>query len=136
MTNAIRVRQDILIKLEEHARSNPKEECCGLLAGDDDTITDLFPARNILASATAYEIAPEELFHLFRAMRDARLQHLGIYHSHVTGANVPSPRDIAQAYYSGVAHFIISPRASAPKPIRAFSIQGSTVTELQITPVP
>jgi proteasome lid subunit RPN8/RPN11 len=136
MGGVIQVQAGVLERIQAEAGRNPKEECCGLLGGREGTITEVFPARNILASATAYEISPAELFALFRAMRNAQVQHLGIYHSHVATDNSPSPRDIERAYYSQAAYFIISPRASGPKPIRAFSIQEGIVKELTIASVP
>jgi proteasome lid subunit RPN8/RPN11 len=132
MADPVRVRAEILKEMLLHARSEPEVECCGLLAGRDGMITANFPATNVLASATAYEIAPRELFRLFRAMREKELTHLGLYHSHPRGENVPSPRDIAQAYYSDQVYFIVSPRTGAPNPVRAFSIRGARVRELEI----
>jgi proteasome lid subunit RPN8/RPN11 len=132
MVSTIRVRADILDGMLEHARRQPGAECCGLLAGHGGIITAIFPAENALASPTAYEIAPRELFALFRRMREERLDHLGIYHSHPTGENRPSGRDIEQAYYPEAAYFVISPQRDAPKPIRAFSICDGGAAELEI----
>jgi proteasome lid subunit RPN8/RPN11 len=132
MADSVRVRPEILEEMLLRARSDPEFECCGLLAGRDGVITANYPARNALASATAYEIAPRELFLMFRTMREQGLTHLGLYHSHPRGENAPSPRDIEQAYYPGQAYFIISPRADAPKPVRAFSIRDASVRELEI----
>lgn len=56
-----------------------------MLAGRGRTITHIFPAANALASATAYEIAPKELFRVMKEIRAANLQMLGIYHSHPHG---------------------------------------------------
>jgi len=95
-------------------------------------ITRIFPADNSLASATAYEIAPKELFQHMREIRLARLELTGIYHSHPNGDNTPSPRDIEQAYYPDVAYFILSPRNDAPNPVRAFTIKGGKAVELDI----
>lgn len=95
-------------------------------------ITRIFPAANALASASAYEIAPKDLFRLIRAIRAEGLDLMGIYHSHPDGKNEPSARDIEQAYYSDAAYFILSPRARAPKPIRAFSIRESRAAEFEI----
>jgi proteasome lid subunit RPN8/RPN11 len=103
-----------------------------LLAGSDGVITAIFPATNALASATTYEIAPRELFDLFRTLRDRKLTHLGHYHSHLSTENVPSPTDIEQAGYPDQAYFIVSPRPSAPDPVRAFSIRDGVVRELEI----
>lgn len=115
-----------------HARAERPMECCGLLAGRDGVITDIFPAENILASGTAYAIAPRDLFRLFRTMRSNGLEHLGIYHSHPSSENVPSASDIAQAYYPGQAYFIVSPGDDARKPVRAFSIRDVEARELDI----
>jgi len=108
-------------------------ECCGLLAGLDGLITKIFPAKNALASPTAYEIAPQELFQLLRLMREEGLDHLGHYHSHPASENVPSTRDVVLAYYPHDAYFIISLLPAAPRPVRAFSIRDGIVRELEIT---
>ena len=116
----------------EAARADSVHECCGLLAGCDGSISTTFPAQNALASATAYEIAPQELFTLYRQMREQKLEFLGIYHSHPHKENFPSATDITRAYYPDAIHFIISPKPDAPKPIRAFRILDGQVTELSI----
>ena len=100
--------------------------------GRDGVITEVLPARNVLASATAYEIEPAELFALFRRMRAEGLDHLGIYHSHPRGENAPSPRDVERAFYPQAACFILSPLASAARPVRAFRIVQGQVSELTL----
>jgi proteasome lid subunit RPN8/RPN11 len=132
MTATVRVKREVLADLLAEARRNPAMECCGLLAGRDGVITELLPATNALESPTAFEIAPAELFRLFRWMRDAGLDHLGIYHSHPASDNAPSPRDLELAYYPEAAYFILSPQPEARRPIRAFAIRDGRITELQI----
>ena len=95
-------------------------------------ITSIFPATNALASATAYEIAPEELFRLMREIRAAGLDLMGIYHSHPGDDNEPSPRDIERAYYPEATYFILSSQPDTVRPVRAFSIREGRVTELEI----
>jgi proteasome lid subunit RPN8/RPN11 len=128
----IRIRKEILEEMVAHVSEDPQLECCGLLAGYDGAITRIFPANNSLASATAYEIAPKELFQYMREIRRAGLELMGIYHSHPNGDNKPSARDIAQAYYPDVAYFIFSPRNGAPNPVRAFAIRNGRAVELNI----
>jgi proteasome lid subunit RPN8/RPN11 len=132
MAHEIRVRAGIIEEMLRHVRSDPRQECCGLLAGREGVITATYPATNALASATAYEIAPQELFQLHRRIRADGLDHLGHYHSHPATENVPSPRDIAQAYYPQESYFIISPLPAAVRPVRAFSICDGRVEELEI----
>jgi proteasome lid subunit RPN8/RPN11 len=132
MPNPVGVRAGIVEEMLRHARSEPGVECCGLLAGAGGVITRIFPAKNALASPIAYDVAPQELFQLFRRMREEELEHLGIYHSHPATENVPSPRDIELAAYPNEAYFIISPLPAAPHPVRAFSIRDGRVEELEI----
>jgi proteasome lid subunit RPN8/RPN11 len=136
MPDEIRVRAEIVEEMLRIARSEPHIECCGLLAGVGGVITKVFPAKNALASPTAYDVAPQDLFQLFRRMREEGLEHLGIYHSHLSSENVPSPRDIELAAYPNEAYFIISPLPAAPRPVRAFSIRDGQVQELEIKIVP
>lgn len=128
----VRIRRAILAGLVEEARRDPTIECCGLLAGIGGVITELLPADNALAGATAYEIAPEQLFRLFRRMRERGLDHLGIYHSHPTTDNAPSPSDIERAYYPDAAYFVVSPRPDTPRPVRVFAIRDGAASERTI----
>lgn len=132
MPQEMRVRAQIVDEMLRLARSEPRMECCGLLAGADGIITKIFPAKNVLASPTAYEVAPQELFPLFRHMREEGLEHLGIYHSHPASENFPSARDIELAGYPNQAYFIISLLPAALHPVRAFSIRDGHVEELEI----
>jgi [CysO sulfur-carrier protein]-S-L-cysteine hydrolase len=135
MAGEIHVRAGILEEMLRHARAEPRVECCGLLAGVDGVISKIFPAKNALASPTAYEIAPQELFQLFRSIREEGLEHLGIYHSHPAGENVPSRSDIEQSYYPLQAYFILDPQHQAPHPIRAFQIYDGRAQKLKIVVV-
>ena len=133
MTARIRIAGELLPQLLTRSCQESSREVCGLLAGREGVITHIVPATNAAADpATSYEIAPEELFRLMREMRAARLELLGIYHSHPNGTNQPSPRDIERAYYPDAAYLIVSPLAAAARPVRAFSIRDGRVTELEI----
>jgi len=135
MSPPVRITREALYAVLAHARRERGLECCGLLAGRAGVITTVFPTKNSLASAVAFEIAPTELFQLFHRMRELALDHLGIYHSHLAGDNAPSPTDIERAYYPDVAYVIVSPREDSPWPVRAFSIRGEGVAELAVETV-
>ena len=119
-------------ELLEEARRVLPNECCGLLAGRGRTVMRLFRATNALASPAAYEIRPRELFALFRRLRAEELDLVGIYHSHPTGENFPSVRDLERAYYPETAYVIISPRADATRPVRAFLLGEKAAVELPV----
>ncbi len=117
----------------EEAAKTPVQECCGLLAGRDGIIMDIFPATNTDANpATAYEVAPRELFRMIKEIHARNLQLMGIYHSHPRGQNFPSRSDVERAFYPETPYFILSPLPGAPQPVRAFLIRDSNVAELKI----
>lgn len=131
MHEIVRIERRVFDDLLAEARANPRIECCGLLAGRDATISLLLPAKNALESDKAYEIAAAELFALFRRIRAEGWEHLGIYHSHPSGENVPSRVDLERAFYPDVAYLIISPQIAA-RPIRAFRIVEGSARELAL----
>jgi [CysO sulfur-carrier protein]-S-L-cysteine hydrolase len=132
MHDFVRIEQEIFDRLIAEAQVNPELECCGLLAGRAAVISVILPAKNSLLSATAYEIAPQELFALFRRIRSEGLEHLGIYHSHPKSENAPSPLDLERAYYPEAAYLIVCPNPASPRPIRAFRIAGGQARELSL----
>lgn len=132
MHDFVRIGQRVFDSLLAEARANSNIECCGLLAGRDALISAILPAKNALQSASAYEIAPEELFALFRRMRSEGLEHLGIYHSHPKTENFPSPLDLERAFYPEAAHLIVCPQPAASRPIRAFRIIEGRASELSL----
>jgi proteasome lid subunit RPN8/RPN11 len=132
MNDLVQIEQGIFDRLLAEARADPNVECCGLLAGRNALISAILPAKNALQSAKAYEIAPEELFALFRRMRSEELEHLGIYHSHPTGENSPSRLDLECAFYPAAAYLIICPDPVVPRPIRAFRIIEGRACELSL----
>lgn len=130
--DVIHISRGVFDRLLAEARANPNIECCGLLAGRHGIISAVLPAKNALQSAKAYEIAPEDLFALFRRMRSEALEHLGIYHSHPQSENFPSPLDLERAFYPDAAYLIISPNPEASRPVRAFRIIEGHARELEI----
>jgi proteasome lid subunit RPN8/RPN11 len=132
MDDLVTIERGIFDRLLAEARANPNIECCGLLAGCDAVISAILPAENALQSPKAYEIAPQELFDLFRRIRSEGLEHLGIYHSHPNGENDPSPLDIERSFYPDTAYLIISMRPAVSRPIRAFRIVEGQPRELSL----
>jgi [CysO sulfur-carrier protein]-S-L-cysteine hydrolase len=128
-----RIKMKVYDEILRHARENPLAECCGLLGGRDGMITRAFEAVNAASDPTkSYEIAPVEIFKMMREMRASGLELLGIYHSHPTGENRPSVRDIELAYYPETPYFIISALSEAKTPVRAFLVRDGHATELEV----
>jgi proteasome lid subunit RPN8/RPN11 len=108
------------------AKEAAPAECCGLIAGDGDRASSLYPMRNVAANAiVAYEAAPEDLFAAQRQMRERGEQLLAIYHSHPRATQPqPSETDVRLAYYPQAIYFIIGLAGEQPV-MRAFRVSES-----------
>ena len=109
-----------------YARAAAPAECCGLIGGDGECASSLYPMRNVAANAIiAYEAAPEDLFAAQRQMRERGEQLLAIYHSHPRATEPqPSETDVRLAFYPQAIYFIIGLAGEQPL-MRAFKISES-----------
>ena len=91
-------------------------------------------ARNLDPKATRYLIDPEDHFAAIRIARAECLEVIGAYHSHPSGAAVPSATDIAEANSgSDFLYVIVSPVGDD---VRAYRIEEGLVNPLALSPQP
>jgi proteasome lid subunit RPN8/RPN11 len=136
MNLSLKVPRHIFEGMTAHARQQQPRECCGLLGGlilggCDLIVRHRYPLQNKSPRPeTQYFAAPEDLFDVMRQMRAAGEELIAIYHSHPRGSAYPSQSDIDLAFYPQAIYLIvvIEPRIE----VRAFSIEGQTVTEVAI----
>ena len=126
------IEPGILEEVVQHATECLPEEACGFLIGRGDHVQRFVPATNELASATAYNIAPQFLLDQVRELRASGEDLVGIYHSHPATEAVPSSRDVAEAHYPDSVYVIVSLREPARPEIRAFRIVDSRVEEIEL----
>ncbi len=117
-----------------HARSEAPLEACGLLGGPDGQVQQVYPAVNVLHSATRYEIDPHELIAALRDMEDQGWgpDPLAIYHSHPQGPETPSQTDIALAGYPDTVYLIIAHLDRPTPSLRGFYIIRQQVQEIEL----
>ena len=131
----IQIKSDTLEAMIRQAKEESPRECCGLLMGDGEVITQHRPMKNVLESSVRYAIEPRELFQFFKNLRAANQKHLGIFHSHPASEAYPSETDVRESFYPDCAYFIISLKDSASPQVRAFRIVNAVVQELEIIEV-
>jgi proteasome lid subunit RPN8/RPN11 len=113
-------------RLVDDARASPEDEICGLLAGNGEACSAVYPVKNISPTPRiAFYMDPQSQIDAMFAMRRSGAAMLGIYHSHPTTPAVPSARDIAGAAYPGVAYLIISLTDRARPEVAAFVFDDS-----------
>lgn len=103
------VTSDLIDQLvREAARTHP-QECCGIMLGTGQHITELIPAANVHpAPTTHFEIDPQALIAAHRTARGGGPQVVGYYHSHPRGPAQPSTTDRAEAAHDGAIWAIVA----------------------------
>jgi proteasome lid subunit RPN8/RPN11 len=127
---ALRLAQSDYERIVVAAQEGYPLEVCGLMAGRANEVMRLYPVYNRLESATAYEMELAEQVTAMLELEEQGWEMIAVYHSHPRGPDVPSPADIALAYYPGVVQVIIS-LADRPQPsVRAFTVDEGRVEEV------
>jgi proteasome lid subunit RPN8/RPN11 len=86
-----------------HCQQQYPKEACGILAGTRGEVERVFAMTNVDNSPISYALDPKEQLQVQRALMEAKLDLLAIYHSHTASAAYPSPVDVARASEPGVA---------------------------------
>jgi [CysO sulfur-carrier protein]-S-L-cysteine hydrolase len=115
-----------------HAQREAPNECCGLLIGRGQTVSDAHPARNTVASHTRFQINPADHFVAIRKARAAGLEVIGAYHSHPASAALPSARDLAEASEGAPVMVIVSLEAPGQPVVRGFVLEPGGSKEIRL----
>lgn len=86
-------------RMREHVEAQFPLEACGLLGGRNGVVEIVITVRNAAGSPVRYRMEPLEQLQAFEQVESAGMELLAIFHSHPQGPAVPSPTDIAEAYY-------------------------------------
>ncbi len=105
------IQKKIVEIMKKHSISEAPEEACGVLAGINDVVTDIFECKNVDSNPnSAYTIDPKELIGIMEKVEKSSrgLEILGFYHSHPFSGLRPSTVDVARASWEGVIYAIYS----------------------------
>ncbi len=95
-------------QMRDYVEAQAPLEACGLLGGRGEAVEVVIPVRNAAGSPVRYRMEPLEQLQAFEQVESAGMEMLAIFHSHPQGPAVPSPTDIAEAFYD-VIQIIWSP---------------------------
>ncbi len=129
---AMRIAYAVASQIADHAEADAPIEACGLLAGESNSIKRAIPLRNNAATPSKhFRLAPEEQLKTMKAIDEAGLDWIGIYHSHPRSAPIPSQTDIAAALDAKLLHLIISLEHARPK-LKLWRIDGNAVSPIEL----
>lgn len=110
---AVEITSGVLKRIVEEAGMASTREVCGLLLGSPECVTGVLPCRNVAPDPrAAFEIDPAQLIAAHRAARAGGPAVVGCYHSHPSGAALPSARDAEAAAPDGSIWIIVAGRGT------------------------
>lgn len=141
----IRIPQSVIDKIISHAQSEAPNECCGLLGGKENGVSEIYRIANLPADDPKiadlkvpadrrfrYIMNPKEQLLAFKKMRQEGIELIGIYHSHPHSPAYPSATDVRLAFYSEVYYLIVSLEEKDRPQLRAFRILEGKIMEEKI----
>ncbi len=127
----MKILRQIYNQIVSEAYKNAPLECCGYLAGEDNTITKAYPMINMDKSRVHYSFSPEEQFKTVKQIRKMKLKVLAVYHSHPETPARPSEEDIHLAFDPHISYVIVSLYRKEAD-VRSFRIQGKQVEKEEL----
>lgn len=103
-------------------------EACGMLAGREGQVDEVYPTANAAHSARVYTVEPRDLLRADRAAEAAGLSLIGVWHSHTHTAAYPSPTDVNQAPDPDWHYVLVSLSDTEPV-LRSYRIIGGQAEE-------
>ena len=128
----ITIPEHIYDDLIQHAKEGFPLEVCGILGGNDDTVSANYRMTNTDASNEHFMMDPKEQFSVVKDLRAKGLSMLAIYHSHPETPARPSEEDIKLALTPDVSYIIISLADPQQTDMKSFKISNGTVIAEEI----
>ncbi|HEY3365837.1 MAG TPA: M67 family metallopeptidase [Symbiobacteriaceae bacterium] len=127
----LHIPETLYRRMINHCNEERPLEACGLLMGQGGQTLSAYATDNQHRSPVIYKVDEHQLLEALHDIRSEQHGLIGIYHSHVKTAPVPSRTDIGQAYWPEVFYVIVSLAHRRPQ-VRAWRIVDGHVTEHQV----
>ena len=127
----MRIAQELLDQMIDHARREAPNECCGVVGVRDGRATRVLPVKNEAASPLKFEMGIE-LFYALDAIDEAGEELGAIYHSHTRTFPYPSQTDINWSDQYPGAEWLIVGLENDEALVRSYLIEGGKVEEVPV----
>lgn len=131
----VEIPRTLVDKMIQHARAGAPHEVCGVVAGENSHLSQVYPAENVAENpAVTYQMDPQDQLQIFKEINERGWELAGIYHSHPASPAHPSPTDMRLAFYPDTVYFIVSLMEPDRPVVRAFRLdqERKTIDELDI----
>ena len=128
----MRIPQELLDRIVDHARSEAPNECCGLIGAKDGVATSVHRTRNVKASPLAFEMHGPEVMRIIDEIEDDGGELAGMYHSHTRTEPYPSQTDLNFARNWPGLEWVIVGLDGDEATVRSYLIETDAVREVEI----
>jgi len=120
----MKIKKAIYDDMIQHCRCCLPYEACGILAGKNNCVTEIYKIKNVDESSVSYFMEAKEQLRAMKDIREKGLEMIAIYHSHPFGSAYPSQKDIDLAFYD--VYYVIV--AFEPEiEVRSFKIKDGKI---------
>jgi [CysO sulfur-carrier protein]-S-L-cysteine hydrolase len=129
----MKIAKDLADEIVAHALKDRPNECCGMVSGADGVATEVFRARNALASPFSFDMEPADQFGIYTTIEERGEEILAIYHSHTKSPAEPSQSDRNNARSWPDPVWLIVSLADPENPdLRGWDMSGGKVAEVDL----
>lgn len=125
----LRIPQALWDQVIAHCRRHYPKEACGLLAGTEAGVTQVYPMSNTEDSPIGYAMDPNEQLKVEKQMRQQGQRMVGIYHSHTASDADPSSVDVELAISPEISYVLVSLKDPTQPDFKSYRIDGTTITQ-------
>ena len=127
----MKIAQDLLDQMIDHARRDAPNECCGVVGVRDGVATRVIAVKNEAASPLKFEMGIE-LFYALESIDEAGEELGAIYHSHTRTFPYPSETDKNWSDQYPGAEWIIVGLEHDEALVRSYLIDQGKVEEVEV----
>lgn len=95
------INQNFIDKIYQHSLDEFPNECCGILAGKNDIVSNIYLIKNTANSPYRYLMDSRDFLNADKDVRDKNIDFIAFYHSHTHSKAYPSDTDVRMAVESG-----------------------------------
>ena len=123
----LQVTRALLGEIIVHCQAKYPKEACGLLAGQDGLVAQVYPMTNVEDSPIGYAMDPKEQLLVEKQMRTRGQRLLGIYHSHTASAAYPSSVDVSLSISPDLSYVLVSLKDRGRPDLKSYRIDGAAI---------
>ena len=129
----MKLARKLLDEIVAHALDDRPNECCGMVSGTEGVATEVFRARNALASPFSFDMEPQDQLTIYTAIEERGEEIVALYHSHTKSPAEPSQSDRNNAVSWPDPVWIIVSLQDPDKPdVRGWDMHDGRVEEVEL----